>query len=84
MIEREFKITDPIGIHARPAALLVNLVKELGVDVEIEKNSKTAKANSLIGLMGLAAKAGDTVKVKVQDGNEGALDKLMEFLEENL
>ena len=84
MIEREFTITDPIGIHARPAALLVNMVKGLGLDVEIEKAGKTAKANSLIGLMGLAAKAGDTIKVRLADGNEEALDKIMEFLKENL
>lgn len=82
MFEKEFKITDPVGIHARPAALLVNLIKGLNADVEFEKDGKVAKANSLLSLMGLGAKCGDTIKVRV--GDESALDKIMEFLKENL
>lgn len=84
MIEKEFKITDPVGIHARPAALLVNLIKGLSSEIEFEKDGKVAKANSLLGLMGLGAKCGDTIKVRVFGDNADELDKVMEFLKENL
>lgn len=84
MIEREFKITDPVGIHARPAALLVNLIKNLSSEVEFEKDGKVAKANSLLSLMGLGAKCGDTIKVRILGDNADEFDKIMEFLKENL
>ena len=48
MFEKFFTIKDPIGIHARPAALLVNLIKSISGEVEIEKDGKVAKANSLL------------------------------------
>ncbi len=84
MFEKFFTIKDPIGIHARPAALLVNLIKSISGEVEIEKDGKVAKANSLLSIMGLGAKTGDEIIVRIKDGSEDDLNKIIAFLEENL
>lgn len=59
MIEREIEIKDPIGIHARPAALLVKTLKEFKSELKLEKDGKVASSKSLIQIMGLGAKQGD-------------------------
>lgn len=81
----EYKIKDEIGIHARPAGLLVKLVKDTGSAVTIEKNGNTVDATKLFSIMGLGVKCGDTVKICIQDGNEEEIEKkLKEFFENNL
>ena len=51
MIEKEIVIQDPIGIHARPAALLVQTLKEFKSDFSLIKGDKKASAKSLIQIM---------------------------------
>lgn len=81
----EYTITDEVGIHARPAGLLVKLAKELESSVTIEKNGKSVDATKLFGIMGLGVAKGDTVKVSVQGGDEENAEKqLKEFFEKNL
>lgn len=82
MAEFKYIIKDEIGIHARPAGLLVKLVKSLDAAVQISKGEKTADAGKLMAVMGLAAKKGDEITVACDD--EGALEKVKEFLENNL
>ena len=43
-----YVITDEVGIHARPAGLLVKAVKELTSKVTIEANGKSAEATKLM------------------------------------
>jgi phosphocarrier protein len=57
----EVVVEDPIGLHARPAALIVKLVKEYGSDVEFSYGGATAKANSALRLMSLKIKSGSSV-----------------------
>ena len=80
-----FKIRDEVGIHARPAGLLVNLAKSVGSKVTIEKDGKIADACKLFAVMGLGVKCGDTVKISVEGGDEeAALQRLSEFFSKNL
>lgn len=80
-----YKIRDEVGIHARPAGLLVNAAKATGSKITVEKDGKTADACKLFSLMGLGAKCGDTVKVIVENGDEDAsLCAMKEFFEKNL
>ncbi|MDO4961176.1 MAG: HPr family phosphocarrier protein [Eubacteriales bacterium] len=86
MKEFNFTISDPLGIHARPAGLLAKLIKGYdGTTVTFEKDGKEAKATQLMKLMSLAIKQGDTIKVKVDGGAEGDVASAIEaFLKENL
>ena len=81
----DYTIKDELGIHARPAGLLVKLVKSLGSGVTVEKDGKSVDALRLIALMGLGIKQGDTVTFTVEGGDEEASAAALEkFLTENL
>lgn len=82
----EYTITDPVGIHARPAGLLVKAAKALDSTVIIEKaDGKSAAATKLMAVMGLGIKQGDTVFVTVEGGSEDANAAAMEqFFKDNL
>lgn len=67
MAEFAYTITDEAGIHARPAALLVKLAKELGGGVTVRKGERAADASQLMSVMGLGIKEGDTVTVSAAD-----------------
>ena len=82
----EYTITDPVGIHARPAGLLVKAAKALDSTITIEKaGGKSASAAKLMAVMGLGIEQGDTVFVTVEGGAEEASAAAMEqFFKDNL
>ncbi len=82
----EYTITDPVGIHARPAGLLVKEVKGYsGSTVTISKGDKSVNALKLMALMQMGIKQGDTVKVDVEGGDEEAVAAAIEaFFKANL
>ncbi len=85
MRQFQYTITDPVGIHARPAGLLVKAAKALDSAVTVEKDGKSAAATKLMALMGLGIKGGDTVTVSVEGGDEQAsLTAMEQFFRENL
>lgn len=81
-----YTIQDQVGIHARPAGMLVKAAKALDSVVMIEKaDGKSAAATKLMAVMGLGVKCGDTVTVKVEGGDEVANTASLEaFFKENL
>lgn len=66
----QYTIQDPVGIHARPAGLLVKQVRNYKSSISVEKNGKSVNALKLMGLMGLCVKQGDTVTVTVEGADE--------------
>ena len=86
MKQFQYVVTDPIGIHARPAGLLVKEAKALDSTITIEKvGGKSAAATKLMAVMGLGVKGGDTVNVTVEGGDEDAsLQAVEKFFQENL
>lgn len=86
MKQFQYVITDPVGIHARPAGLLVKVAKALDSTVTIEKvDGKSAIATKLMAIMGLGIKQGDTVSVTVEGGSEDTNTATMEqFFKDNL
>ena len=82
----EYVITDPVGIHARPAGLLVKEIKSFaGSAVTITKGEKSVNALKLMALMQMGIKCGDTVKVSVEGGDEEAVAPAIEnFFKANL
>jgi len=81
-----YTITDPIGIHARPAGLLAKAAKALDSTVTIVKaDGKSVLATRLMALMGLGVKQGDTVHVIIEGENEEADAVVMEqYFKDNL
>jgi len=86
MKQFQYTINDPLGIHARPAGMLVKVVKTLDSAVTIEKaDGKSAGANKLMAVMGLGIKGGDTVTITADGGDEDAsVQALEQFFKENL
>ena len=87
MKQFQYTITDPMGLHARPAGMLAKAAKALDSTVTIAKadGSKSAAATKLMAIMGMGIKTGETVTVTVEGGNEEANFAAMEqFFKENL
>jgi phosphocarrier protein len=81
----DYKITDPVGIHARPAGLLVKEAKQYDSVITVTKDGKSADAKKLMVLMSLGVKQDDTVTVSVEGGDEEAVAaKIEEFFKNNL
>lgn len=85
MKEFKYVITDPEGIHARPAGILVKQAAGYASSVTITKGEKSADAKRIFGVMGLGVKTGEEVTVKVEGADEDtAIAELEAFFKENL
>lgn len=58
-----FTILNELGLHARPAMLLVQSITRLDCDVSVEKDGVLADAKSIMGVLTLAAEQGSSVTV---------------------
>ena len=82
MKEFQYTVKDACGIHARPAGLLVKVVKGFSSTATLEKNGKTC---DLRKLMGMGVKQGETVTVKGEgEDEEAAAAAIQQFLTENV
>lgn len=80
-----YTITDPVGLHARPAGMLVKEVKKYESKVTITKEGKSSDAAKLMMLMGLGVKCGDEITVEVSGADEEiASAELAAFFKANL
>ena len=85
MVEFKHVIADPLGIHARPAGMLVKAVAGYASKVTITAPTGTADAKRLMALMRLAAKQGMELTVTVEGADEeNAASELQAFLAANL
>lgn len=70
MITKQLVIKNKLGIHARPAALLVKTVSQFGSDVTLEKEGQSVNGKSIMGIMMLAAECGATLVVTADGPDE--------------
>jgi phosphocarrier protein len=85
MKEFDYTIKDSVGIHARPAGMLVKLVKGLDSTVTVTKGDKSVNATQLMKLMGMGIKCGDKISFRIEGGDEEASAKAVEdFMNANL
>ncbi|HUW23761.1 MAG TPA: HPr family phosphocarrier protein [bacterium] len=80
MIEKNFKIKNKLGLHARPAALLAQTVAKLQSKVAIIKNGQEVDGDSILGIMMLAAEFGSEITVIVNGKDEKEAIKKIEEL----
>ena len=84
---KEFKhvIADPMGLHARPAGMLVKACAGYASKVTVTAPTGTADAKRLMGIMRLAAKQGMELTITIDGADEEkAAVELKAFLEANL
>jgi phosphocarrier protein len=61
----EFEIQNKMGIHARPASLLVNACNKYLSEIIFEKSGLEVNGKSVLGIMTLAAPFGSKLKVNI-------------------
>lgn len=78
MIEREARIVNPLGMHARPAAEFVKVAGRFKCAVEVRKDDLAVNGKSIMGVMMLAAECGSSLTIKT-DGEdaEAAMEALL-------
>ena len=81
IVERVITIKNKQGLHARPAALFVQIANKFSSDITIAKGRQKINGKSIMGIMMLAAGAGSKITV-IADGDDA--DKAIVELEKLL
>lgn len=80
-----YVVKDEVGIHARPAGLLVKEAKKYESKITLSKDDKSADANKLMAVMSLGVKCGQTVEIVITGSDEEtAYQGMKKFFEETL
>lgn len=81
MPERDVKIVNKLGIHARPAAEIVKTSARFKSAITIIRDELEVNAKSIMGVMMLAAEKGATIMLRAEGSDaEAALDALTELI----
>ena len=84
MTNFSYVVTDEVGIHGRPAGVLVKKCSEFQSKITISCKGKSADAKRIMGVMSLGAKKGDTVEVAIDGADEADAKAALEaFFKEN-
>lgn len=85
MKEFKYVITDPQGIHARPAGEIVKAAKEFSCAITLTKDGKSGDCKKIFGIMGLGVKKGNEVVLTFDGEDEDkAYEAISKMMEENL
>ena len=85
MVEFTCVITDPEGIHARPAGELVKAAKEFNSKITIEKDGKSGDCKKIFSIMALAVKSGNEVTITCDGDDEAAAcERIQQFMKDNM
>lgn len=63
VVRDRVRLANPSGIHARPAALIVQAAKDLGAELRLRLNDREANARSIVSLLALEAEVGDELEI---------------------
>lgn len=80
MTDCTLKIINEKGLHARASARLVEVVEGFDARAEVSKDGMTASADSIMGLLMLAASKGSFIDVKTSGPDAEALAKALTAL----
>ncbi len=85
MTEFCYTIKDELGIHARPAGMLVKEADKFESEITIYVNDKQGDAKRIFSVMALGVKCGDKIRVTASGNDEeDAKNALENFLKANL
>ena len=72
-LTKELVVQNKMGIHARPAAMIVRITNKFKADVFVEKDEEQVNGKSIMGLMMLAAGKGSKVKFLASGDDAAAM-----------
>ena len=81
LVKREIVVENKTGLHARPAALFVQLANKYESDITIIKDDQEVNGKSIMGILMLAAEKGAKITIVAEgDDAETAVNELSEIL----
>jgi phosphocarrier protein len=85
MVSQKITITNPQGLHMRPAGVFAKGVAKFESDINIVFNGKTTNGKSLLNIIGACIKCGNEIEIQC-DGpdEEEALKTAIELIESGL
>ncbi|CAN5636538.1 HPr family phosphocarrier protein [soil metagenome] len=82
MPEKEVKLTNEVGLHARPAAVFSKAAARFSADVTVSKEGQEGNAKSIMAVLKLDVRKGDAVTISTEgDDADEALEELVTLLE---
>jgi phosphocarrier protein len=74
-------ITNPVGLHARPATFLIQRANDFSSSIWLEKDERRINAKSLLGVLSLGVTKGEEIKIIGSGPDEAAaVDMLYELI----
>jgi len=81
-VEREIEISNEVGVHVRPASMLVEIASKFESEIWIEKDGREANGKSIMSLLLLSAEKGSKIKIKAEGPDaEEAVKALVSIVE---
>jgi phosphocarrier protein len=82
LTQRDVKIVNPLGLHARPAALFVKLANTFTSEIEVGNDAMMVNGKSILGVMMVGAERDSTIRIKASgDDAEQAVAALAALVE---
>jgi len=76
-VSRKVKVTNHLGLHARPATAIVKMLQETKSSVSFTYHSETINAKSIMSILMLAAAKNSVIKIDIEgDDAESVMNKL--------
>jgi len=80
MIQKEYTLNNPQGLHARPASLLVQAASEGKSEVTLINKTKEYNAKSILGVLSMGAQKGDVLLIRVDGPDEVKVESKIQAL----
>lgn len=85
MIIKDYIITAPQGLHARPATNLIKLAKKYKSTISLKRGEKTTRLNSMINILSQNIKGGEAISILIEGEDElEALANIEQFFTQEL
>lgn len=82
MKEIKYVVTNPLGVHARPCALLAQCCVNFKSEILVHSNEDVAEGRNVLSLLGLQIKYGDTMRITIDGSDEDeAYDSVLGVIE---
>ena len=85
MITKKVKITNPTGLHMRPAGIFCNKASEFESSIRFRYDNTTANAKSVLSVLGACIKSGDEIVLECEGSDEKeAMEAMVKAIEDGL
>ncbi|MCD6232237.1 HPr family phosphocarrier protein [Candidatus Aerophobetes bacterium] len=83
VFQKEIKITNKIGLHTRPASLIVEVANKFKSKIWIEKDGQVANGKSVMSLLLLCVEKGSIIKIKAEGPDaQKAIEALVKIIKD--